>query len=1529
MSVSEPFVRRPVATTLLAIALALAGTLAYELLPVTPLPQVDFPTIVVSAALPGAGPETMASSVAMPLERQFGRISGITEMTSSSSIGSTSVVLQFALDRDIDGAARDVQAAINAARAQLPANLPSNPGYRKVNPTEAPAMILALTSETQPIAQVFDVASSVLGQTLSQVKGVGQVTVGGGALPAVRVEANPVALSHYGIGLDQVRTAIASANAYRPTGRVADGDRAWTIDTAGQLTKADEYRPLLVAWRNGAPVRLGDVAAVEDSLQDLSTLGLVNGRRAVMLIVTREPGANIIDTVERVRALLPQLQALVPASMSLAVAVDRTPTIRSSIADVERTLVIAIVLVVLVVFLFLRRPRATLIPAVAVPLSLAGTFAAMYLLDYSLDNLSLMALTISTGFVIDDAIVVIENVTRHLEAGRPPLEAALIGAREVGFTVLSMSLSLVAVFLPILLMGGIVGRLFREFAVTLSVAIAVSMVVSLTVTPMLCARVLRPPASERHGRPFLAGERLFDGLRDRYAAALRVVLRHPALTLAATAATIALNGYLYAVVPKGFFPQEDTGMLTGTVQARQDISFPAMHEKLTELTRIVSADPGVAAVVGFTGGGSGTANTARLFISLRPLEQRQASAAAIAARLSRRAAVIPGAQLFVQAAQDIRVGGRSGNAQYQYTLQGADLDALRVSSQRLVERLRTVPAVTDVTTDVQSRGLEARLDLDRDTLARLGLSVAAVDAGLYAAFGQSLVSTIYSSLNQYRVVLEAAPRWWADPAALASVQLTTGAGATLPLTALSRSRTTETTLVVNHQSQFPSVTVSFNLAPGAALGDAVTAVNGAAADIGLPKSIQGSFQGTAQAFQASLANQVWLVLAALATVYIVLGMLYESFVHPITILSTLPSAGVGALVALLVTHLELSVIAIIGIILLIGIVKKNAIMMIDFAVDAERREGKDPRAAIYEACLLRFRPILMTTMAALFGALPVAFASGIGAELRRPLGVAIIGGLIVSQALTLFTTPVIYLMLDRLRLRRLPSPRPATAVGALLILGAACSSGCAVGPRYAVPPVVTPPAYKEAAPGGAAGTAAGGGAAWQPANPRDDQSKGAWWRVYHDAQLDALLARIDVSNQQVKAAEAQFAQARAMVRASRAGFAPTATVAPSVSRARGSATRSTAAQTGGRTSNDDQLPFDLSYEADVWGKVRNSVAASRAAYQASAADLETMRLSMGAELAADYFEARAIDAQARLLDQTIAGLARGLALTEARHQAGFVSGLDVAQAQTQLETARAQRIDLGVQRATLEHAIAVLIGEAPATFTLAAAGPETASAAAPGASPRADDASAVWASAPEIAVGLPSTLLERRPDVAAAERRVRAANANIGVAKAAYFPAVTLAGSGGFASQALATWLSWPSALWSLGATVSQTVFDGGARRAEVARSQAAYDAAVSSYRQTVLAAFQDVEDNAAALRILADEARQQDVAVHAAERSVDLALAQYRSGVTSYLDVITAQNALLDNRRTALAIRGQRLVASVQLIKALGGGWDRARLPE
>jgi multidrug efflux pump len=1017
MNISEPFIKRPVGTALLALALAMAGALAFLLLPVSPLPQVDFPTIQVSANLPGASPETMASSVATPLERQFGRIAGVTQMTSSNTRGSTNVVLQFDLNRDINGAARDVQAAINAARSQLPANLPTNPFYRKVNPADAPVMLMAMTSDTIEISSLYDLASSVLQQKIAQVKGVGQVVVGGSSLPSVRVELNPEIINKYGIGLDQIRGVLAAANANRPKGKLENSTTAWEIQTTDQLQTADQYRPLIIAYRGGAPVRLSDVADVQDSVEDLRGGGLANGKRAVLIIVFRQPGANIIDTVDRVRDLLPQLRASISPAVNLDVINDRTTTIRASVKDVEFTLIISIALVILVVFVFLRNAWATIIPSVSVPLSLLGTFGAMYLLGYSIDNLSLMALTISTGFVVDDAIVVIENITRYLEKGMRPLQAALNGAKQIGFTVLSMSTSLVAVFIPILLMGGIVGRLFREFAVTLSIAIAISLVVSLTTTPMMCAKFLKPESERVHGRIYRASESVFYWIHRRYETSLAWVLRHPALMLGLTVVTICVNIYLYSVVPKGFFPDQDTGRLSGSVQASQDISFQAMRGKLTQIVDFVMSDPAVDTVGAFTGGGGSTTNTARMFIALKPIGDRKVTADQLIARLRGKLAAEVGATTFLRAIQDINIGGRLGNANFQYTLQGDSLEDLTKWSPKLLERLRSIPQLVDVNIDQQDRGLDAAITIDRDTASRLGISAQMIDETLYDAFGQRPVSTMYKQLNQYHVVMEVAPQYWQSPDTLKDIYVRSSTGALVPLSAFTHFERSTTTLAVNHQGQFPAVTISFNLAPAVALGDAVRVIQQAQREIGLPATIQAGFQGTAQAFQDSLANEPWLILAALMTVYIVLGILYESFVHPLTILSTLPSAGVGAILALLLCRTDLSVIALIGVLLLIGIVKKNAIMMIDFAVEAERSEGKNPRDAIYEACLLRFRPIIMTTMAALLGALPLAIGGGTGSELRRPLGIAIVGGLIVSQMMTLFTTPVIYLYLDRLRLR--------------------------------------------------------------------------------------------------------------------------------------------------------------------------------------------------------------------------------------------------------------------------------------------------------------------------------------------------------------------------------------------------------------------------------------------------------------------------------------------------------------------------------
>ena len=1017
MNISAPFIERPIATTLLTIAIALAGAVAYLFLPVSPLPQVEFPTIQVSAGLPGASPETMASAVATPLERQFGRIAGLTEMTSASQLGSTQVVLQFDLSRDINGAARDVQAAINAARSQLPANLPSNPSYRKVNPSDAPIMMLALTSDTIGRPQMYDVASSILQQRIAQIDGVGQVFVGGGALPAVRVEVNPTRLNAVGLGFEDLRSFLGTANANRPKGQLGAGARAWSLASTDQLYTAAEYRPLVVSYQNGGAVRLQDLGDVVDSVEDVRTGGLANAKPAVLLIVSRQPGANIIAAVDGIRALMPALQASIPPAITLSVLSDRTTTIRASVQGVQVTMLISIGLVIAVVFVFLRSVRHTIIPAVVVPVSLIGTLAVMYLLGYSLDNLSLMALTIATGFVVDDAIVVIENISRHVEAGVAPLQASLQGAREIGFTVISISLSLVAVFIPILLMSGLVGRLFREFAVTLSITILVSLVVSLTTTPMMCARLLTPQRSAgAPGRLSRLSEGGFDWVRARYEGSLEWVFRHQRATLVVTLATMVATAYLYVRIPKGFFPQQDTGALNGSIQADQSTSFQAMQQRVSQFVDIVMRDPGVSTVLAYVGGG-GIQNSSRMFVNLKPRAERDADATGIISRLRSKLTGVPGATLYLQAAQDLRIGGRSSSAQYQYTIQSDDVAALNDWAPRLYTRLRTLPGITDVNSDLLTRGLRASLAIDRATAARLGITPQAIDSTLNDAFGQRPVSTMYTALNQYHVIMEAAPAFWQSPEGLRHIYLRSSDGGQVPLSAVARYAASSAPLAVNHQGQFPSVTLSFNLAPGVALGDAVTAIAGAERDMGLPSSIRGSFQGTAQAYQQSLASQPWLVAAALVAVYVVLGVLYESYWHPITILSTLPSAGVGALVALMLCRTELTIIALIGIILLIGIVKKNAILMIDFALEAERVEGKRPEDAILQACVLRFRPIMMTTMAALFGALPLAIGFGTGAELRRPLGIAIVGGLIFSQMLTLYTTPVVYLYLDRVKSR--------------------------------------------------------------------------------------------------------------------------------------------------------------------------------------------------------------------------------------------------------------------------------------------------------------------------------------------------------------------------------------------------------------------------------------------------------------------------------------------------------------------------------
>jgi len=1558
MNISAPFIRRPVATILLTVGVALCGGVAFIMLPVAPLPRVDVPAIFVSAQLPGASPEVMASTVATPLERHLGAIADVDDMTSSSSVGSANIQLTFGVDRDIDGAARDVQAAIVAAHADLPSALTHNPSYKKINSALFPVMAIAMTSDVLTQGQIYDAADAVISQRLSQIQGVGGVNVNGSALPAVRVEINPQALSKYGIGLQDVRAAISNANANAPKGAIESTDSHYQIYTNDNARDAAPYRNLIIANRNGAVVRLGDVAQVldmdEGATENVRTYGLYNGKPAVFVTIYQQPGANVIEMIDAVKAELPSLKNSIDPKIDLVVTFDRSVTIRASLRQVEETLLLAVAMVILVVYVFLNSYRAALIPALVVPVSLIGTFGAMYLLDYTLDNFSLMALTIATGFVVDDAIVVMENTTRHIEAGMGRLAAAMLGAREVGFTVLSMSLSLIAVFIPFMFAGGIVGKIFREFTVTLSVSILISLVISLTTTPMMCSLLLERESERRPSRFARAFEREFERLRRGYERTLDWALRHPRTMMLMLLATIGFNVYLYIVIPKGFFPQQDTGQLQGGIRGDASSSFQLMKRKLQEVAKIVEDDPAVSTVTGSVGGGGfgppSGGPSANLTIALKPLAERRIPADQIIARLRPKLARVQGVSTFLQAVQDIGGGGgRSANSQYQYTLLGDDLLELRTWSQKLRAALQDLPELTDVDTDLQPGGLEADLIVDRDTASRLGLTEIQIDNALGDAFAQAQVSTIYNpfSPQQYHVVMEVAPEFWQNPDVLNELYISTAGGAVsgtqstqavagtttigttaattpgaaaataaaiagdtarnaalnslanagrgntstgsavsvstetvVPFSAFSRFTIGTTPVSVNHTGTSVSTAISFNLPDGEALGKALAAIDAKMNQIHVPVSIHGGTYGTARLFQQSNSNTPLMLVAALLAIYVVLGVLYESYSQPLTILSTLPSAGVGALLALLATGTEFSLIAFLGILLLIGIVKKNAIMMVDFALEAERTLGMDPRAAIAHACSLRFRPIMMTTCAAIAGALPLALAYGDGTEMRRPLGISIVGGLLVSQILTVYTTPVVYLYVHRYW-KHLKEGKYRMLVAGSLMLAA----GCAVGPDYQRPPFQTTETFKEQAD-------------WKPSEPNDALDRGPWWTLFGDDDLSQLEAQVDISNENVKSALAAYDQAAALVAQARAGLWPS--IAATVGAQRGAT-----ATANSRTTVSAGL--SASWTLDIWGQLRRTVESDRASAQASAAALAAAKLSAQGTLATDYFELRAQDQLERILEDIVEAEQRSLKITQSRYKFGVAAKADVVTAQTQLLNSQAQQINAKIQRATLEHAIAVLLGKQPAAFAL------------PPTSMRSD--------VPTVPAGVPSALLERRPDVAEAERRMAASNAQIGVAKSAYFPALTLSGSDDYAHGAFSGLLNAPNRIWSVGPQLAETLIDGGLRRAQVAGARAAYDASVANYRQTVLTGFEQVEDELVTLRVLEQQAVVEDAAVVASKEAERLTLNQYKAGTVPYSSVITAQTTRLSSEESALTVLSDRLQASVALIEALGGGWSTAKL--
>ena len=1523
MSISAPFVRRPVGTSLLTIALALAGGIAFFFLPVAPLPQVDSPTISVNASLPGASPDTMASSVATPLERQLGRIAGITEMTSSSSLGQTSITLQFDLSRNIDAAGRDVQAAINAARSNLPSNLPGNPTYRKVNPADSPIMLLAITSDTYTHGQMYDAASSILEQKISQLSGIGQVIVGGGALPAVRVDVNPILLNNMGLTLEDVRTALGAANANQAKGQFISDNRTWLITDTDQLMKADQYKPLIVAWRNGAPVRLSDIANVQDSVEDIRQGGIVNGKPAILLILFRQPGANIIATVDGVMAMVPQLQADIPAGMHLAVVMERTSTIRASVHDVEISLLISLALVVLVVFAFLREIRATIIPGLAVPISLIGTFGVMYLAGYSLDNLSLMALTIATGFVVDDAIVVVENVSRHLEAGMPAMQAALQGAREIGFTVVSMSVSLVAVFIPILFMGGLVGRLLREFAVVLSTAIAVSMVVSLTTTPMMCALLLRPRHAHERSWLYRASEGIFNYILLSYETTLSWVLRHRFTMLLVTAATVTLTVYLYITSPRGFFPQQDTGRLTGQILADQSISFQAMSKLVPELCNIVASDPAVDGAMAFMGSG----NSGRMFVSLKPLSQRKISADEVMERLRRPLSRVPGVVLTLQSVQDIRVGGRMSGGQYQYTLQGDSTKDLAQWTPILESKMKTLPGLVDVSSDQQDHGLDAGLTIDRDLAGRFNIQPKTIDNILYDAFGQRQVSTMYTSLNQYHVVMEAASQFWQNPDGLHSVYVPTPDGTLVPISAFAHYAPTITSLSINHQGQFPAMTISFNMLPGFALSQAVDEVQQAETDIGMPTTIHGSFQGTAQAYQSSTATEPLLILAALIAVYIVLGVLYESYIHPITILSTIPSAGVGALLALLLCKTDLSIIALIGIILLIGIVKKNAILMVDFALETERRGNKPPLESIYEACLLRLPPDHDDHHGRATGRRPPGRRHGRWRRAAATLGhrhhrrsdfqpdahpVYNTRDLSLSRRVPAFPgahlSPPAYAR-GGATMTIIPPQRHSRHRARNLVL-ALCVSGslwlfssCKVGPTYNRPPQHLPTTFK---------------AATTQETTRPVLSSD-WWKLFNDAELNTLEVNAILANPGLEAAMQRVEEARAQAGIAKSQLYPLVSFDPSFERRSrippGSDHDTTHRNASGttitttphaHTGNTITLPIDLSYEVDIWGKIRRNYEAAKATAFASADDFQLVLQTLEADVASDYFALRLYDAEVQIFGETVESYRAQLQLTQQQFRAGLVGQTDIAQAETALDSTLTEQIEAVRNRENEQNALAILLGKPPAEFSV--------------------QVGQLNPDPPIIPAGLSGDLLERRPDVAEAEENLIAANAQIGVAIGSALPSLTLTGSAGFESFDVQHALNWSQRAWSFGPSISAPIFEGGLLKYGIDEAKAHYAELVATYRSSVLQALADVENSLVDLHRRAEEADAQTAAVRDSQAYLRYSNVEYRQGLISYLQIIDAERTLLINEVAAATILNERLTSTVLLIKALGGGWEQHR---